>query len=222
MRILHCADFHANDRWFHWLIQESQRSDLVCIAGDLLDLNPYRSINGQMEKVTSHLKRIGVPLALCSGNHDSVAGGGARLEHAAWLRDLRRENVWVDGDQFELGGHRFRCVPWLSQEIEAGLDEIWLIHSPPDRTRTGIARGGADFGDFTFGEQCRAGLGPWLALSGHTHDPQSWYARVGRTWSLNPGCAEGQQLPRHIVIDLDRSLAIWNGSDGTQAPVLLN
>ena len=168
-----------------------------------------------------YLGKIRTPLALCSGNHDSLAGGGPRLEHAAWLQETRREKCCVDGDCFELGGYRFRCIPWLSQEVEARPDEIWVIHAPPEQTKTGITRGGADFGDFTFGEQCRAGLGPRLALSGHVHDPQSWRVKVGRTWSLNPGCLDGSDVPQHIVIDLNRALATWRGPDGAEEVTLL-
>jgi hypothetical protein len=102
----------------------------------------------------------------------------------------------------------------LSQEIGAQPAEIWIIHSPPDRAKTGITRGGVGFGDFAFGEQCWGGLGPRLALSGHVHDPQSWRTKLGRTWSLNPGYAETLTLPRHIVIDLKRNRAIWYGPIG--------
>jgi len=218
MRILHCADLHANDGWFRWLIQESPGYDLVCIAGDLLDLSPNRAIDEQLKRVPEYLRNVKAPLAICSGNHDSLPGGGARLEHAGWIQELRGVGVWVDGDPFELGGFRFRCVPWMSQMVEARPDEIWVVHSPPDRSRTGMVRGGADFGDFSLGEQFRAGLGPWLALAGHVHDPQSWRAKVGRTWVLNPGCQNKGKLPQHIQVDLERARAIWHGADGTEEP----
>lgn len=214
MRLLHCTDFHGRADWYEWLIRESPRYDLVCLTGDLLDLNPYRSMVGQVEMVTAYLGRIGTPLAVCSGNHDSLAGDDLRLQHARWMQELRRKDVWVDGDRFEVGGFRFRCIPWLSQAVKAAPDEIWLIHSPPDRSRTGIARGGVDFGDGTFGDQCRAGDGPRLALSGHVHDPQSWWVRSGCTWSLNPGVAEDEASPRHIAIDLGRDVATWHGGPG--------
>lgn len=221
MRLLHCADLHGNDRWFDWLIKESPRFDLVCIAGDLLDVSPCRPIGDQLEMVPAYLRKVMVPLAICSGNHDCLAGGGARLEHAAWLQELRGPGVWVDGDQFELGGFGFRCIPWMSQELVAGVEEIWVVHSPPDQTRTGIVRGGADFGDFALGELCRSGLGPRLALSGHVHDPQAWHARVGRTWSLNPGYQERGNVPRHIEVELDRSRAFWHGGNDTEDRALL-
>lgn len=214
MRILHCTDFHCNEKWFEWLIRESVNFDLVCLTGDLLDLSPDRQLAGQIDLITSMLHRISVPLAVCSGNHDSLAGGGVGLEHAAWLQDLRSENVWVDGDRFELDGFKLQCVAWLALELAAQPDEIWLIHAPPDQAPTGVNRGGMDFGDFTLGEVCRAGMGPWLALSGHIHNPQSWQAKVGRTWSLNPGCTEKSEVPNHIMIDLVEDMAVLHRASG--------
>lgn len=207
MRILHCTDFHARREWYQWLAQQSTRYDLICLTGDLLDISPDRSMLGQVEMVAGYLWRIRTPLAVCSGNHNSLPGEDPRLQHAQWMQALRRQKVWVDGDQFAMGGYRFRCIPWSGQTSKASPDEIWLIHSPPDQSATGIACGGVSFGDATFCDQCRAQLGPRLALSGHVHNPQSWWARIGNTWSLNPGCAEGVAAPRHIVIDLHRNVA---------------
>jgi predicted phosphodiesterase len=38
MRLLLTADLHFHIHWFHWLIQQAPDFDLVCIAGDLLDM----------------------------------------------------------------------------------------------------------------------------------------------------------------------------------------
>lgn len=216
MRILHVSDLHARESQLRWVVNESKEYDLVCISGDLLDLNAYRRFDGQIERTVAALKDIRVPLALCSGNHDSLAGEGAKLEDARWLRDLKGEMCWVDDDRFEFGGQQFRCVPWLAPVDPADENEIWLIHSPPDLLPTGITRGGVGWGDFSFGELCRNESGPKLALSGHIHDPQSWRARIGRTWSLNPGTGEGK-TPPYITIDLGRGIAIRQHEDEIDA-----
>lgn len=87
-----------------------------------------------------------------------------------------------------------------------------VFRGPPDEVPTGITQGGASFGDLEFGSLCRAGRGPRLALSGHVHDPESWHAHIGRTWSLNPGCAEGKNVPNHIVLDLERGVGFLQRS----------
>ena len=100
---------------------------------------------------------------------------------------------------------------------------MWLIHSPPDLCPTGIARGGAGFGDPVFGELCRAGRGPRLALSGHVHEPQSWRAKIGRTWSLNPLGADfnGSDSPPHIGVDLAAGTAVLRRASGAKDAVQL-
>jgi len=214
MRILHIADFHGAEHLYEWLSRECRSFDLVALSGDLLNLNQNRPIGDQIDRVLSHLKKVTAPLALSSGNHDCVIGGWSQLEMATWLNGARRKNVWIDGDSFELGGHRFTCIPWGGKLPDAGPEEIWLIHSPPDDAPTAISRGGADWGSFEFGELCRNRKGPWLALSGHVHDPQSWRAKLGRTWSLNPGCPDRAARPNHIVIDFKRGVAVRNQASG--------
>lgn len=214
MRILQVTDIHAQEGQLRWLVRESGNFGLVVITGDLLDLNAHRPLADQLDRVTSYLSQIKTPMALCSGNHDSFTDAGPRFEHASWMQDLRRKNVWVDGDKFTLGGRSFRCVPWRGQLETPGADEIWLIHSPPDESPTGITRGGAGFGDFAFGDLCRAGRGPQLALSGHVHDPLSWRAKVGRTWSLNPGCVDCGAGLNSIEIDLARGVAFFRPISG--------
>lgn len=219
MRILHCSDFHANDQWYHWLTRESVNYDLVCLAGDQLDLNIHRSFEGQIDKVVAHLRQIKVPLAICSGNHDSIDLYESRLTDAAWLQELRGPSVWVDGDAFTLGGHSFHVLGWQSPLPVAARGELWLTHCPPDLCATGIVRGGVDFGDFELGELARSCLGPRIAMSGHCHDRQRWCAQVGRTLSLNPGRFDGP-WPSHIVVDLDRNTATYfapeAGAGGTR------
>lgn len=210
MKILHCADLHASDQWFRWLIKESSKFDLVCLAGDLLNLNRHCVPGAQVDKVVAYLRQIEAPMAICSGNHDGIEGEDFRLVEAFWLQELRGPNVWVDGDQFTLGGHAFRVLGWQSALPIAASGELWITHCPPDLCPTGIVRGGVDFGDFELGELARSGLGPRIAMSGHCHDRQRWWAKIGRTCSLNPGCFNGPS-PSHIVLDLDRNIATYHG-----------
>ena len=213
MRILHCSDLHASESAFQWVIKQSLNYNLVCLTGDLLDLNPYRLPAGQIERVISYLNLIKVPLAICSGNHDNFGAYDDRLVGARWMQNLRRPTVWLDGDRFEIGGHRFRAFPWMSMvPATADADEIWLMHAPPDLSPTSIVRGGVDFGDFALGELCRSGAGPCLVLSGHVHERVRWIAKIGRSWSLNPGCEPDATIPNHIVIELSRGHATFHGS----------
>jgi len=212
--ILHVTDFHCNERWLRWLRHSSRRYSLICITGDLLDLNPYLLQDPQVDRVIPFLRLLECPLAVVSGNHDSVKWEAPRLKDAKWLREVRGERVWVDGDRFEYAGFQFRCIPWEGQLPIAGPKEVWLHHAPPGRAKTAIAKGGCDFGDFNLGEHVREGLGPNLILSGHVHDPARKSEQIRGSWSLNPGVAEMAPVPNHFDIDLGLGTAVCRDASG--------
>jgi Icc-related predicted phosphoesterase len=216
-KILHLADVHARSDWLEFAVRQSESGDygLICITGDLLDLNAHRPAGAQVDTVIGYLRRIRTPLAICSGNHDSLAGADPRLAGAGWMQEVRRSHVWIDGGEFDHAGFRFRCLPWGEvTSVAANEKEIWVVHAPPDRSRTGIVRGGADFGDMNLGDLYRSGRGPQLALSGHVHERQSFAERVGRTWVLNPGFSGRGLRPAYNVIDLQRGVAFHYAADG--------
>ena len=213
MHILHCSDFHANEGWFGWLADHASDYDLVCLTGDQLDLFSLYRLGDQLSMVKGALGRITTPLALCSGNHDSIGGGRVvdpRLFQAKWLKEIGRAGTWIDGDKFNLSGQNFRCVGWNALLPAATADEIWLYHAPPARSGAAVGIDGNDAGDEILGEMCRAENGPALVLSGHQHNPQRWACRVGRSWCLNPGYKQHAKTPSHIVIDTEALTAVFH------------
>lgn len=203
MRILHCSDFHGNAVWFGWLAKCAANYDLVCLTGDHINLHDLPRINSQLAMVQASLSRITTPLAICSGNNDAYSSPLAPpcLLHAAWIANLRRPSLWVDGDRFETKGLKVRCIGWNAQLPSAYGDEIWLGHAPPARSPVAIDSSGGDAGDEILGERCRAGMGPGGLLSGHQHDPLRWMCRIGRTWCFNPGYNSRSCEPNHIILD---------------------
>jgi len=206
--ILHIADLHADIKWFKWLVGVSHQYSLICVAGDSLDLNPYRSHAGQLEKVLPLLRKVRTKMAVVSGNHDLLAGVDPRLENASWLQEIRGPNVAVDGDTLELpGGFKFRCLGWQAPLPIAGPNEVWLHHSPPSLAKTAISRGGCDFGDFDLGEHLKEGLAPRVVLCGHVHDPVRHDDRSFGCWSLNPGRSGDKPSPNFFEIDVAAGIA---------------
>jgi len=74
MKILLTADLHFRLHWFRWLIEQGPRYDLVCIAGDLLDMFKSESRLEQTREIKKFLQELAdvVPIAICSGNHDNA------------------------------------------------------------------------------------------------------------------------------------------------------
>lgn len=75
MRILLTSDLHGNLSDYLWILEHASEFDLVCIAGDLIDAFDVRGASSQIELVVNwskKMQRLGVPIALCSGNHDEL------------------------------------------------------------------------------------------------------------------------------------------------------
>jgi Icc-related predicted phosphoesterase len=53
MKLLLTADLHFRTDWFRWLMEQPPSYDLVCIAGDLLDMFNVESTKGQPREVSS-------------------------------------------------------------------------------------------------------------------------------------------------------------------------
>jgi Icc-related predicted phosphoesterase len=53
MRLLLTADLHYRIHWFRWLIEEASNFDLVCIAGDLLDMFRFETRTEQSREIAN-------------------------------------------------------------------------------------------------------------------------------------------------------------------------
>jgi predicted MPP superfamily phosphohydrolase len=93
MRLLLTADLHFRLHWFRWLIEQAPNFDLICIAGDLLDMFKSETRMEQAREFRTLVKELAdiVPVAICSGNHDN-AGRLASHDRASvydWFIDSR-------------------------------------------------------------------------------------------------------------------------------------
>src|SRR4029077_9345729 len=102
MKILLTADLHYREEWFRWLSTRAGDYDLICIAGDLLDMFCREPRMVQAMEVSRWIRELAkiTRVAICSGNHDS-AGRQISADRApvyAWLVALGRErNIITDG-----------------------------------------------------------------------------------------------------------------------------
>ena len=102
MKILITADVHFRQHWFRWLIEEGASYDLICIAGDLLDMFGSEPRIAQAREVSRWIRELAkvARVAICSGNHDN-AGRQTSLDRAPvyeWLAALGKEpKIITDG-----------------------------------------------------------------------------------------------------------------------------
>jgi Icc-related predicted phosphoesterase len=66
MKLLLTADFHFRTDWFRWLMEQAPSYDLICIAGDLLDMFSVESTKGQAREVGTLIRELAdiVPVAI--------------------------------------------------------------------------------------------------------------------------------------------------------------
>lgn len=74
MNLLYTTDLHSRRDWYEWLLEKAEAYDLLVISGDLLDSFSEESIIDQVYILylwCQKLADLGIPLVLCSGNHDA-------------------------------------------------------------------------------------------------------------------------------------------------------
>lgn len=232
MKILIVADLHYTLQQFDWLVREAGSVDAVIIAGDVLDLAGFADLDTQIVVVTKYLRRIQelAPLAVCSGNHDGDVQNADGEHIAAWLKQLRGDNLRVDFQSLSLDGLLISIFPWwggptTQREMLAFLESenakprdawLWVYHSPPVRSPVSWT-GTKDAGD-TLLRGLIESHRPQYVVSGHIHnspffDAGSWVDRIGSTWAFNPGHLIGAQPPS-ILLDLDARTALWASTQG--------
>ncbi len=231
MRILVVSDLHYRLKQFDWLLRAAKDYDLLIIAGDLLDMAGFATIDAQIVVVLKYLGQLQekIPLLVCSGNHDCDDKNQAGEFVATWLHKAQGEQVWVDGQSVPLHGDLYTSCPWREgpvsrQDVEQQLEQerarvrkrwLWLYHAPPEESPLSWT-GSRHYGDaFLRGYIERHK--PDFVFGGHIHNAPfakggSWIDRIGDTWLFNPGQQIGD-FPAHITIDLDAMHARWVSFD---------
>jgi DNA repair exonuclease SbcCD nuclease subunit len=98
MKILVSADLHYRSHWFHWLSERAANFDLICIAGDLLDMFKGAPRMEQAREVSRWIRELAKVtwIAICSGNHDDA--GRPYMSGLLHLEESRRLSRMGDAD----------------------------------------------------------------------------------------------------------------------------
>jgi predicted MPP superfamily phosphohydrolase len=126
MKLLLTADLHFRLHWFRWLIDQTPGFDLICIAGDLLDIFRSETRVEQAREIRILVKELAdiVPVAFCSGNHDN-AGRLVLHDRASvyeWFIDLgTHRNIITDGSTRKLENLIVTTIPYHCSQQEKSI-----------------------------------------------------------------------------------------------------
>ncbi len=215
LKILFTADLHYHRPWFDWLLQIANRLDLVCLGGDLVDMNHPSGFIPQLiflyEWVQSFIKSQ-TQLAICSGNHDLPLntpllppGISIRKDKLAILGDLARQKSWihalklnhlvsVDGDTRIIRSRSgeaitISCFPYQADgHVKSPLEVAapWLVLHHEPPFQTRIAAPKSGNREFAMLVTRRQ---PAWTFSGHVHYTDGiedqFFQRIGETICYN-------------------------------------
>ena len=235
MRILITADLHYREQWYRWLLDLREDYDLICIAGDVLDMFKGEPRTVQAREATRWIRELAkvTRVALCSGNHDN-AGRQIIADRAPvyeWLVALGKEpNIITDGATQVVEDLIVTTVPyhcskeqksvWLDRgsSLRRQRGNRWLVlHHVPPRTgpdSTGEERETA--------ELLRA-YRPGYFVSGHSHqypyfEGSSWSQTIDGVRVLVPGQLMAALFPNHIVLNTESGELRWETSSQEWIP----
>jgi len=235
MRLLLTADLHFRLHWFRWLIEQASNFDLICIAGDLLDMFKSETRLEQAREVRTLVKELAdiVPVAVCPGNHDN-AGRLVSHDRASlyeWFIDLgTHPNIITDGSTRKLENLILTTVPYHCSRQEKS---IWLDRGSTIRRQTGIQwivlhhvppkTGSGATGEELEASELLMTYRPDYFVSGHDHafpyvSGQSWNQKLGEVSLLVPGQLLSAPFPNHIKLNTQSGELSWHTACHTWIP----
>jgi Icc-related predicted phosphoesterase len=226
MKILITADLHYRLQWFRWLVDRAADYDLICIAGDLLDMFKSEPRVVQAREVSLSMREMAkvTLVALCSGNHDN-AGRQVSQDRAPvyeWLVQLGSEpKIVSDGSTRLLDDLVVTTVPyhcskeqksvWLDRGaiIRRQRGGPWLVlhHIPP------MAYPGSGKEEFEAAELLHT-YRPEYFVAGHSHQfpfftGYNWARTIDGVHVLVPGQLLSAPFPNHIVLNTESRETHW-------------
>ena len=235
MKIFITADLHYRGQWFR-LLSRAAEWDLVCIAGDLLDMFNEEPRIMQARTLSRWIRELAkvTRVAICSGNHDN-AGRQISADRAPvyeWLYELGKDpRIITDGSTEVLDDLILTTVPydcnreqksvWLDRgaSIRRQRGSPWLVlhHVPP------IAYPGSFLREEREAKELLLTYRPEYFVSGHSHQfpyfPGSSSKQIVNGVNvLVPGQLLSAPFPNHIVLNTLSKEAGWETSSREWIP----
>jgi DNA repair exonuclease SbcCD nuclease subunit len=235
MKILITADLHYREHWFRWLLSRAADYDLICIAGDLLDMFREEPRMEQARQVTRWIREVSKVtwVAVCSGNHDN-AGRQISPDRAPayeWLVTVGRESkIVTDGSTHVLDDLIITTVPyhcskeqksiWLDRGavIRRQRGSPWLVlHHVPPIAYPGSTKEEAEAAELLLNYR------PEYFISGHSHQfpyfpGSSWAQRIEGVNVVVPGQLLRAPFPNHIILNSESGEVSWETANQNWIP----
>jgi Icc-related predicted phosphoesterase len=235
MKILFTADLHYRLPWFQWLIDQAPRYDLICIAGDFLDIFNVESRENQARVASVLVRELGriTRVAVCSGNHD-IAGRQVTMDRApiyewfVWLGD--NPKIITDGVTRLVEDLVVTTIPYHLSRSEKS---IWLDRGRSIRKQRGgqwlvLHHVPPGVGLNVSGEEREAAeilttYEPNYFLSGHIHqfpylNGNGAVQKIGQSTLLVPGQLLSASHPSTIALDTKTGEALWHAASREWIP----
>ena len=215
MKIILTADLHFHRPWFDWLLRAADRYELICVAGDFLDMYRHEGMAPQLiflyEWVQAFARRPAY-LALCTGNHDLPPGMpllapssplakekfsilAAYAKQPNWLQAVKlNHHILVDGDSKIVRTSSdeslfVSCCSYRadgSVDIKEALTNPWLVLHHEPTAFPGVAE--PKPGNTQFAKVVEK-LQPAYTISGHVHltdkSEGRFFEKIGKTYCFN-------------------------------------
>src|SRR5271166_2466088 len=193
MKLLLTADLHLSGDWFRWLLENGRDYDLVCVAGDHLDLFSQTPKIAQAREAQYFFRRLAkvTRVALSSGNHDAVGSiiPSARGPTYPWLVELDEiRDLVSDGQTAIIGELVVSTIPYY---CDPQAKRVWLDRGRKIRQERKLK---------------------WLVLH---HEPPvlrksaSGEEKEGETLVFTPGQVPNAPWPNHVELDLASGRLSW-------------
>jgi Icc-related predicted phosphoesterase len=129
MKLLLTADLHFRLPWFRWLIEQAPRYDLVCIAGDLLDMFKSETRLEQAREIRMLVRELAelVPVEFAPAIDDNAGRvvSHDRTSVYEWFIELgTHSKIITDGSTRKLENLLVTSIHCSRQEKQSGSIEV--------------------------------------------------------------------------------------------------
>jgi Icc-related predicted phosphoesterase len=160
-----------------------------------LDETCDTEIIDQITWIKEWLLSFEIPVFVCSGNHDVVAGS------TKWLAQL----PYSDGSITKINNITIGCAPEDCEDFHKYRNcDILLHHYPPSGSKTATDEYGNNFGNFFLKQDLKI-LNCTYLLCGHIHQPIARRVRRAQNpdrFIYNAGGNHKRDKVQHLVIEI--------------------